>query len=396
MCFCLLRQKTGNAIRALGRLTILSANSRRCPTATTESLPTSEPLSNPIESLGTNDTKSSHDDQKKSHIESVISRNERSSTESSSRGRNMYSFRYKTEVNIFPEETLDSSLQRGAHAPSDLDAAASLKNERPTSDARSCSRESESAGTRETDTAEKTEGQSDVYTGQLIPTRQVEEGIEIITRCHVEECIVIQEDKSIIKSINVEKRSLSNNFEDTVESQQSNESRFSSFHDETSSKSTTEGGTSVSELRETHSTSNIEETRIDDEEAITEARGTEPTEKSDQKPRTNSQKPRRVCIDDSRDSGISDCASNLSSSSQHANELDTSSIIEEEVDSDNNGNLRNVSKEMDQFERRRTLEMIPDLEENARDSANIATLSAVTKASREINRHEGVFHVQFV
>lgn len=353
-------------------MAILSANSRRNPTATTESSPTTEPSSNPIESPATMDSEIHSDDGSKRDIENASGKRGRSPTETDTCGRNMYSFCYKTDVSIFSEETLDSTLKRDA--PSDLDDDASLENELPKSVTRSCSRGDVTKETRKTDTNEKptsgtTEDQrSDVYSTKLAPTRHLEEVIKIVPRYQMEQCTPIDE-----KTMSSEIRNLCEEYESTTET------RYDDDDDEKIYK------TDVTESYEIHSTLNIEE--IVNEEEIFDTR--ESKEKSERDATTNLQMLRRVFRGDSRDSGIGDCvSSNLSTSSQHVNELGISSIIEEE-DNENN-NVKDTVERMEEFEYRKT-SMI-DTSGNVQSSISVATPSGVTKASREINRHEGVFN----
>ncbi|OAD58520.1 Myosin light chain kinase, smooth muscle [Eufriesea mexicana] len=287
-------QKTGNAIRALGRMAILSANSRRSPTATAESSPTSDPP-NPIDSAARSiDFEASPEEQKLCDIENIIEKNGTSPTELDTREGNAYSFCYKTETNLLPDETLDSHVKEETSLLSDLDE--SLKNEPTTDHAGSCSPRNESGGTLETDTTEEAEVQ-----------------------------IVVEIEKEL-------------------------------------------------------------------------------KDKMDQEAKVNSQKSRRVFRGDSRDSGIGDCISNLSTSSQQVNELGISAIKEEEVDNENNsGNLKSVLQKVEQFENRRTsLEEMNETSNNAgnvevsdpkkhtKGNIEVATLSGVTKASRDINRQSEV------
>lgn len=293
----------------------------------------------------------------------------------------MYSFRYKTEVNIFPEETLHSSLNSETLASSDPDGP--LKTEHM-NDTRSCSQGNEADQIQESDTSEKTEDQNGACTEV---SAKVEEEIEIIMRRHVEECIVIKEDTSITKSVNIENRSCNNDFEN-IETQE----KFSNVEEELISKSTVDSTSNISEVREVHSIVNVEGTSsfVSEKEVILEE--TESKEKFGKEPNVESQKPRRVFRGDSRDSGIGDCMSNFSTSSQHVNELGISSIIEEEVDNENNnGNLKDVHKGTEQLEQRRFSDKLTDSSQK-RESTNVAA-SGVTKASRETNRHEGVFYV---
>ncbi|XP_067210466.1 uncharacterized protein [Linepithema humile] len=94
-------QKTGNAIRALGRMTILSANSRRSPTTTAESSPTLEQQFDSIELQYSDKIKSVHinadaaDAEDAEHVETSAEEN---SAEAESRARSHSTC--VTEVNL--------------------------------------------------------------------------------------------------------------------------------------------------------------------------------------------------------------------------------------------------------------------------------------------------------
>lgn len=380
-------------------MAILSANSRRSPTATAESSPTSDP-SNPIESPRMIDFDVSSNEQKSCDIDDAIEKNNGSTSELDTRERNLYSFCYKTKMNISPEETLDPSPKKETRVSSDLDES-SLKNEPTTDHVGSCSQRNGSGGTRETDTVEETEGQNEVQSEELLPMERIEEETEIVTRCQVEERTLITEEISILTSVTVEGKSLID-FNDKSESYQD------LLWDEVITKSTISDEINSPELMTSeckqNSTWNVEEKTVS-EDTVMEI-DKELKQKTDRESSVNSQKSRRVFRGDSRDSGIGDCISNLSASSQQVNELGISSIKEEEADNENNsGNLKNVLQKVEQFESRRTSfeeisEMsdagnteVSDPKKHTKGSIEVATLSGVTKASREINRqHEGVFN----
>lgn len=370
-------------------MAILSANSRRSPTATAESSPTSE-RPNPIDSPRAINFDVSPTTESKGHDVDNRTEKKNSTEESDVRERNVYSFRYKTEVNISPEETLDSSEREEARVPSDLDEA-SLKNE-PTRDrARSCSRGNGSEEIQETDTSEDARKPDEAHLDEPVPMEKIEEETEeIITRCRYEERITIKEETLFVQNFEPER-----NIESYSTSATScNEEDYSSINKETD----------VPEANKVKMTRKIEEKRIDEEISETEK---ESKERIDQETSASLQKLRRVFRGDSRDSGIGDCISNLSSSSQQVNELGISSIKEEETDNDNNnGNARSVSKKVEQFESRKIfMEKMTDNEmtqENSdvsdpkkctKGSIEVDTLSDVTKINRQ---HEGVFSVQFV
>ncbi|XP_043525679.1 titin homolog isoform X2 [Frieseomelitta varia] len=369
-------QKTGNAIRALGRMAILSANSRRSPTTTAESSPTSDPSSS-IESPRTINFDVSTDErnrEKSCDVESAIE----SPNEPDTRDRNLYSFCYKSEVNLVPEETLDLTREEETRISSDLDES-SLKNERTVDHAGSCSQGTESGGIQETDTSENTQVQSEVQSERLLPMERIEEEeTEIVTRCQFEESISITEETTILTSV---------------------EEKSSIDFDEVVTKTTTSDEMNSEVLITTEckdSTWNVEEKTVSDDLVIEMER--ELKEKTDQKSGVNSQKSRRVFRGDSRDSGIGDCISNLSASSQQVNELGISSIKEEEADNENNNDDRNVLQTVEQFENRTSLDEISEMsnaevsdpKKHTKGSIEVATLSGVTKASREINRQHEV------
>lgn len=377
-------------------MAILSANSRRSPTATAESSPTSDP----IESPRTIDFDVSSNEQKLRDIDDAIEKNNGSTNELDTRERNLYSFCYKTKMNISPEETLDLSQKEVTGVSSDLDES-SLKNEPTTDHAGSCSQGNGSGGTRETDTVEETEGQNEVQSEELLPMERIEEETEIVTRCQVEERTLITEEISILTSVTVEGKSLID-FNDKSQSYQD------LLWDEVTTKSTINDEINSPELVTSEckqdSTWNVEEKTVSEDTFMEIDK--ELKQKTDRESSVNSQKSRRVFRGDSRDSGIGDCISNLSASSQQVNELGISSIKEEEADNENNSdNLKNVLQKVEQFESRRTsLEEINEMSDagnievsdpkkHTKGSIEVATLSGVTKASREINRqHEGVFN----
>lgn len=383
-------------------MAILSANSRRSPTTTAESSPTSDPSSS-IESPRTIDFDVSTDEQnhKKSRdIESTMEKYGKSPNELDTRDGNLYSFRYKSEVNLVPEETLDLTRKEKTRTSSDLDES-SLKNEPTTDRAGSCSQGNESGGIQETDTSERTQAQNEVQSERLLPMERIEEETEIVTRCQFEKRISITEETSILTS--VEKKS-------SIDFDDESQSRRDLLRDEVVTKTTISDEINSEELITTEckdSTWNVEEKTASEDLAVEIEK--ELKEKTDQRSNVNSQKSRRVFRGDSRDSGIGDCISNLSASSQQVNELGISSIKEEEVDNENNNdNGRNVLQKVEQFENRTSLEEINEMsntenievsdpKKHTKGSIEVATLSGVTKASREINRqHEGVFNMQFL
>ncbi|KAF3430273.1 hypothetical protein E2986_13223 [Frieseomelitta varia] len=357
-------------------MAILSANSRRSPTTTAESSPTSDPSSS-IESPRTINFDVSTDErnrEKSCDVESAIE----SPNEPDTRDRNLYSFCYKSEVNLVPEETLDLTREEETRISSDLDES-SLKNERTVDHAGSCSQGTESGGIQETDTSENTQVQSEVQSERLLPMERIEEEeTEIVTRCQFEESISITEETTILTSV---------------------EEKSSIDFDEVVTKTTTSDEMNSEVLITTEckdSTWNVEEKTVSDDLVIEMER--ELKEKTDQKSGVNSQKSRRVFRGDSRDSGIGDCISNLSASSQQVNELGISSIKEEEADNENNNDDRNVLQTVEQFENRTSLDEISEMsnaevsdpKKHTKGSIEVATLSGVTKASREINRQHEV------
>ncbi|KOX71851.1 Myosin light chain kinase, smooth muscle, partial [Melipona quadrifasciata] len=377
-------QKTGNAIRALGRMAILSANSRRSPTTTAESPPTSDPSSS-FESPRTINFDVSADErnrEKACDVESTaIETYGKSPNEPDTRDRNPYAFCYESEVSLVPEETLDSTRKEETRTSSDLDES-SLKNEPTVGHAGSCSQGTESGGIQETDTSEETQVQrSEVQSERLLPMERIEEETEIVRRCQFEERISITEETSILTSVG-EKSPI--DFDDVVTK--------TTISDEINSEESI-----TTECKD--STWNIEERTVG-EDLVVEIEK-ELKEKTDEKSNVNSQKSRRVFRGDSRDSGIGDCISNLSASSQQVNELGILSIKEEEADNENNDDNRNVLQKVEQFEDRTSLEEISEMsnagnvevsdpKKHTKGSIEVATLSGVTKASREINRQHEV------
>ena len=366
-------------------MAILSANSRRSPTTTAESSPTSDPSSS-IESprtISLDVSTNERDRDKSCDVESAIESPD-------TRDRNLYSFCYKSEVSLAPEETLDLTRREETRVSSDLDES-SLKNERTVDRAGSCSRGIESGGTEETDTSENV--QSEVQSERLLPMERIEEEeTAVVTRCQFEERVSITEETSILTSVEEEG---SIDFDEVV-------TRKTTTSDETNSEELI-----TTECKDT--TWNVVEKTVSDDLVVEmERERVELKEKTDEKSSVNSLKSRRVFRGDSRDSGIGDCISNLSASSQQVNELGISSIKEEEADSENNNDDGNVLQKVEQFESRASLEEIremsnagnaevPDPKKHTKGSIEVATLSGVTKASREINRqHEGVFNMQFL
>lgn len=401
MCaFRLLKQKTGNAIRALGRMAILSANSRRGPT-TIESSPTSSASHPIVEPPPTIDFEGgSADDESKSPCivlgnPTAEGKNGRGSF-LDTRETNVYSFCYKTEMNILPEET-------EAHTPMDDEIAfsngSSLKTEPTTEDGVdvSCSPGNESGEViPETDTSKEATESSRPEEPVARPMERIEEEeAEIATR-------IVEERVSSLKR----------------EGTPSIERSLIDFGDDARPKSISgieEIDFSKSCKRESSAWSVVDEDEDEDEEKeekediVTEIEK-ELKEKMDQEGGSaSSQRVRRVFRGDSRDSGIGDCASNLSTSSQQVNELGISAIKEEEADNEsNNNNNKGLLGKLERFEDRGTL-LVDDIGEitagvgcvkvsdpkrhtKNKGSIEVAALSGVNKASREINRqHEGVF-----
>lgn len=307
----------------------------------------------------------------------------------------MYSFCYKTEVNILAEKTLDSSLKEDARLPSDLDGS-SLKNDL-TYRAGSCSPRNETGGTRDTDTSGETEVQSEVHSEKLFPMERIEEETEIASKCQIEENFFTREETKIVRCVDVEERTL------IVFENDSRTSRNPPGDDD-ASKATDDEKTDSSRACGEDSTWNVEEKGVK-EEAITEIEK-ELKERTDQDSCANSQRLHRVFRGDSRDSGIADCISNLSTSSQQVNELGISSIKEEDTDiENNNGNMKNAFQSID---RRASMDEVTEVSAGAesmevsdpkrdtKGSNEVATQSGITKASRETNRpYEGVFNILY-
>ncbi|XP_043500905.1 titin homolog [Polistes fuscatus] len=101
-------QKTGNAIRALGRMAILSANSRKSPTTTTECLETIDSINDTDSLLINKNDKSINSDKRNDPNDTMIELEENSDEFVGTRRKSsLYSFCYKTEVNIPLQEESD-------------------------------------------------------------------------------------------------------------------------------------------------------------------------------------------------------------------------------------------------------------------------------------------------
>lgn len=387
--FRLLKQKTGNAIRALGRMAILSANSRRGPT-TIGSSPTSSP-SHPsvLEPPPTIDFEG-EDESRSPCISTAEGKNGRGAVflDASRVETNVYSFCYKTEMNILPEESEANSPLDGFS-----NVISSLKSEEPITEDVSTNGET----IRETDTSKETSGLVQKTDGS---PRSTEE-----SACPMER---IEEEETEIRIV-----------EERVSKREEGASIERSLIDDARPKSVSSAeeridfsGTRISCKRESWSVEDEDEDE-DEEERRKEEKGDivteierELKEKMDQEAggSASSQKIRRVFRGDSRDSGIGDCASNLSASSQQVNELGISAIKEEEADNESNNNNSNkgLLEKLERFEDRGTLLVdigeisadvkVSDPKRHNKGSIEVAALSGVNKASREINRqHEGVF-----
>lgn len=381
-------------------MAILSANSRRGPT-TIESSPTSSASHPIVEPPPTIDFEGgSADDESKSPC--IVSGNPTAEGKNGrgsfldTRETNVYSFCYKTEMNILPEET-------EAHTPMDDEIAfsngSSLKTEPTTEDSVdvSCSPGNESGEViPETDTPKEATESSRPEEPVARPMERIEEEeAEIATR-------IVEERVSSLKR----------------EGTPSIERSLIDFGDDARPKSISgieEIDFSKSCKRESSAWSVVDEDEDEDEEKeekgdiVTEIEK-ELKEKMDQEGGSaSSQRVRRVFRGDSRDSGIGDCASNLSTSSQQVNELGISAIKEEEADNEsNNNNNKGLLEKLERFEDRGTL-LVDDIGEitagvgcvkvsdpkrhtKNKGGIEVAALSGVNKASREINRqHEGVF-----
>lgn len=388
--FRLLKQKTGNAIRALGRMAILSANSRRGPT-TIGSSPTSSP-SHPsvLEPPPTIDFEG-EDESRSPCISTAEGKNGRGAVflDASRVETNVYSFCYKTEMNILPEESEANSPLDGFS-----NVISSLKSEEPTTEDVSTNGET----IRETDTSKETNGLVQKTDGSPRPTEESARPMERIEEEETEIRIVEERVSKKGEEASSIERSLIDDVRPKSVSSAEEGIDFS--------------GTRISCKRESWSVEDEDEDE-DEEERRKEEKGDivgeierELKEKMDQEAggSASSQKIRRVFRGDSRDSGIGDCASNLSASSQQVNELGISAIKEEEADNESNNNNSNkgLLEKLERFEDRGTLLVdigeisadvkVSDPKRHNKGSIEVAALSGVNKASREINRqHEGVF-----
>lgn len=107
-------QKTGNAIRALGRMAILSANSRKISTASAEYLtPFDSSIDTTIDSTNSDEKEKSLDSSTDTNsLNDSINEVEENSLENGRRKSSLYSFCCKTEINITLNEETEDKISK--------------------------------------------------------------------------------------------------------------------------------------------------------------------------------------------------------------------------------------------------------------------------------------------
>ncbi|KAG7188122.1 hypothetical protein KM043_015967 [Ampulex compressa] len=332
-------QKTGNAIRALGRMAILSANSRR-PTTSAESSPTSDPRTNPIESQSF--LKSLQDGEKSSNVEANYTDEHRENfTKLNSRENNVYAFCYKTEVIIPSEEPTESirndeqsssscliSVSKEESTKNDISALIA-DNNRPLVD--------EETETNQNprnifdENRQKLEPGNELQLNTLDPYTKNEDEPTKITNIQIQESLITENISFSADEIEI----LQMNLESKTVLTSSTEEDSNMQKSEIASRSKNVAEEIVSELHY-EDLKNTDEEHNSDFNANTVVGNDNEEFQTELEPKTISkpQSQRRMFRGDSRDSGIGDCNSSLATSSQQLDQLGIVSIIEEEIDND--------------------------------------------------------------